>query len=217
MPRNKDFKRLIRARIAMTGERYTTARALLIASRNDGSTLLPRRPQAPSGGLDPHPGVLKLSREQPPVWIWATMAAYLCARRGNGFFAGSYVLREAGTWLPGITMLRRYGIVVKDGESTRGGHRAWYRLPEAEKVAAALCSLGLNPSDFAWMTPRLRLFALRTGELRPKDIDTNLRMAMDAVEDDFEEITHLQSIRDDLWQRSFGQPAPSLNHPLRFA
>ncbi|HEY4726737.1 MAG TPA: hypothetical protein VIJ32_00815 [Actinomycetes bacterium] len=75
MPTDRDFKRLVRARMGRTGEAYTTARAHL---RPHGD------PDRPDPGLDPdpsrpgplrgrHPDTAALTR--PRRWPWASPAA----------------------------------------------------------------------------------------------------------------------------------------------
>src|SRR5690349_10074686 len=49
MPTNKDFKRLVRARMQKTGEAYTTARAQLLAKKRPAA--LPRRDYAALSGM----------------------------------------------------------------------------------------------------------------------------------------------------------------------
>ncbi|MHB8556326.1 MAG: hypothetical protein ACYDCB_11860 [Candidatus Dormibacteria bacterium] len=70
------------------------------------------------------------------------------ARRVDGApFAGRWVLNElhrSGTdgWRPGLRILQRFGVLEKVGASTRGGDRAYYRMPDPEGVDQALRRLG---------------------------------------------------------------------------
>jgi hypothetical protein len=51
MPKDHDFKRLVRARMADTGERYTRARAALIAQRDAGDQVLSDRARSLLAGV----------------------------------------------------------------------------------------------------------------------------------------------------------------------
>jgi hypothetical protein len=81
--------------------------------------------------------VVELARER-PEWLFILEAA--CAEaeaseRYGGRFAGRWVLQRAAeqsgqsVWKPGLRLLVGYGLMRKDGESTRGGRRAYYRMP----------------------------------------------------------------------------------------
>jgi len=67
----------------------------------------------------------------------------------GGEFAGSWVLQEMArqtgepAWRPGVRRLAAYGIIEKSGESTRGGRRAYYRMPDREGVRLALDELSV--------------------------------------------------------------------------
>jgi hypothetical protein len=220
MPQEKDLKRRVRARIQETGERYTTARAAIegdrSASSGHNSIAVARRRR--------HPGVMRLFKEGRWDFLIASAAAYRCAMdSGNVPFAGRYVLREFGYWLPSLQVLRRYGIIEKDGDSVRGGNRAYYRMPEPEAVAAALRSIGV-PLDVTptppgevtpgteWMSDALRLFAAMVGEQRLKDLDLRLRLALDEADDEGE-VAAFRRLRDELWQHQFNRPSPSPDKP----
>lgn len=89
--------------------------------------------------------VMRLAHER-PEWIAALRAACVTARTAEDFsgdFAGSWVLdeleRQDGTrWLPGLRTLATYGLIEKAGPSTRGGRRAYYRMPDRQGVERAL-------------------------------------------------------------------------------
>lgn len=94
--------------------------------------------------------VMRLANERPD-WIPVLRAASSQARKSapyGGEFAGHLVLLEmeqqTGTraWLPGLRLLVGYGLLEKSGESTRGGRRAYYRMPDLEGVEYALQELG---------------------------------------------------------------------------
>ncbi len=85
-----------------------------------------------------------------PDWIPILRAACVQARKSElygGQFAGSWVLREASTtvsgrvWRPGLRRLVAYGLLEKVGESTRGGRRAYYRMPRRDEIESALAEL----------------------------------------------------------------------------
>jgi hypothetical protein len=82
-----------------------------------------------------------------PDWIPVLEAAIAVSDRveeHGGEFAGAWVIdeleRRAGhrTWLPNLRVLVTYGLVEKAGESTRGGRRAYYRMPAKKAVMDAL-------------------------------------------------------------------------------
>lgn len=97
---------------------------------------------------DGYRGVMRLAAERPD-WLAVVRASLNRAREAakyGGEFAGSWVLsdlRAAGLaeWLPNLRMLAGYGILTKSGESTRGGQRAYYRMPDADGVERALDEL----------------------------------------------------------------------------
>jgi hypothetical protein len=70
---------------------------------------------------------------------------------GAKAFAGRWVLQEYGAktgrtgvdaWKPGLRRLVAYGLIQKVGESTRGGRRAYYRMPDREAIEQTLVELG---------------------------------------------------------------------------
>jgi hypothetical protein len=99
--------------------------------------------------MNAYRGVMRLAAEKSD-WIPVVVAALQRARANEQFggeFAGSWVLQDlkaAGklSWLPNLRFLVSYGIAEKSGESTRGGQRAYYRLPDQEGVERALKELG---------------------------------------------------------------------------
>lgn len=93
--------------------------------------------------------VMRLASERPD-WVPVLRAAAERARKSEpygGEFAGHWVLQEldqqAGRrhWLPGLRLLVSYGLIEKSGESTRGGRRAYYRMPDRIGVERALSEL----------------------------------------------------------------------------
>jgi len=56
-------------------------------------------------------------------------------------FAGAWVAGKIG-WFPGLRLLVKYGILQKEGESVRGGRRAYYTMPDRSGVEKALHELG---------------------------------------------------------------------------
>jgi hypothetical protein len=99
--------------------------------------------------MNAYRGVMRLAAEK-PEWLPVVGAALQRARaneRFGGEFAGSWVLKDlqaSGTlsWLPNLRFLVAYGIAEKSGESTRGGQRAYYRLPDPDGIERALEELG---------------------------------------------------------------------------
>src|SRR4051812_16721468 len=92
--------------------------------------------------------VVELAHDH-PEWVPILRAACTVAARigPTGQFAGRWVLDEYASqtgktrieaWQPGLRRLVAYGLIQKVGESTRGGKRAYYRMPEREAVERAL-------------------------------------------------------------------------------
>jgi len=88
--------------------------------------------------------VLRLAEEKPD-WIPIVEAALETARRiaGNEF-AGSWVLDQAKKqgveWIPNLRTLTAHGILKKE-DTTRGGRRAYYSMPDPDGVERALSRL----------------------------------------------------------------------------
>ena len=89
---------------------------------------------------DAYQGTRALAAER-PEWVPILRAAYELAGQGTGRFAAKWVLEHAGTWAPGLRPLVTYGILSKSGESTRGGSRSYYVMPDRPGVARALAEL----------------------------------------------------------------------------
>jgi hypothetical protein len=83
-------------------------------------------------------------------WLPILRAACTLAERtgADGYFAGRWVLQEyadqtgQSVWVPGLRRLVAYGLLEKVGESTRGGRRAYYRMPDREAIERTLVELG---------------------------------------------------------------------------
>lgn len=98
--------------------------------------------------------VRRLVSAQRPDWVGLLQASCLWARKaesnGSGMFAGSWVLEEWATrtgnplWRPGgLRPLAAEGLIKKAGDSTRGGRRAYYRMPQRAVIEEALQELGV--------------------------------------------------------------------------
>ena len=89
-------------------------------------------------------------------WLPVVNACLKLAREtGPSGFAGRWVLNELNRtgwkglpygdtraqWFPGLKMLERYGILHHEN-TTRGGRRAYYTMPDPDAVEAALDELG---------------------------------------------------------------------------
>ena len=74
-----------------------------------------------------------------PDWLDVVQACYYQALETNEF-AGAWVLRRLGRWVPSLRMLASYGILEKV-DTARGGRRAYYRMPNREEVGQALRDL----------------------------------------------------------------------------
>ncbi|HCU97516.1 MAG TPA: hypothetical protein DHU96_34340 [Actinobacteria bacterium] len=90
--------------------------------------------------------VTELARERPD-WLPVLRAACEEAEQSERFggrFAGRWVLQRLATpggppqHRPGLRLLVGYGFLEKAGESSRGGRRAYYRMPEWRNVKHAL-------------------------------------------------------------------------------
>jgi hypothetical protein len=93
--------------------------------------------------------VLRLASERPD-WIPILEAASARAKKSEPFggqFAGHWVLVEleerlgSRAWVPGLRLLVAYGLLVKAGESSRGGRRAYYSMPDRVGVDEAIVEL----------------------------------------------------------------------------
>jgi len=92
---------------------------------------------------------MRLANER-PEWVPVLRAASEVAHKSEtygGEFPGHQVLlklkEQTGIpWLPGLRLLVAYGLLEKSGESTRGGRRAYYQMPDREGVEQALRELG---------------------------------------------------------------------------
>jgi len=81
-----------------------------------------------------------------PEWMPVLEAAVAVAERSEpngGEFAGAWVLDEVRAhggpgWFPNLRILASHGLLEKSGASTRGGRRAYYRMPDREGVARAV-------------------------------------------------------------------------------
>jgi len=80
--------------------------------------------------------------------IWARIAE----QNGTEMFAGTWVLQEwaSRTGGPrirpgGLRPLAAEGLIVNAAPSTRGGKRAYYRMPDRQGVEAALRAFNIEP------------------------------------------------------------------------
>ncbi|MBV8528018.1 MAG: hypothetical protein JOZ75_06865 [Candidatus Dormibacteraeota bacterium] len=93
--------------------------------------------------IDGHDAVLRLATED-PQWLPAVRAALAVAGWSGDDFAGAWILTElqrmhaSRTWYPNFRRLVTFGILEKAGDSTRGGQRAYYRMPDAAGVRRGL-------------------------------------------------------------------------------
>jgi hypothetical protein len=86
--------------------------------------------------------VRRLAAEK-PEWLPMVEASMILAKEQKEF-AGSWVLRkvkEKGIeWFPGLRTLVSYGI-LRHEDTTRGGRRAYYSMPDPDGVKEALIEL----------------------------------------------------------------------------
>lgn len=104
--------------------------------------------------LSSYSGVKKLIFEHPD-WAPIVIVCFEYSRR-FGQFAGKWVLQELKRsgwkglkykdsivpWFPGLRLLVGYDI-LKHEDTTRGGRRAYYSMPDPAGVEKALRELGL--------------------------------------------------------------------------
>ncbi len=86
--------------------------------------------------------VIELLRDH-PEWHPVVIASLEEAQAIKGSrIAGAWILQRAKErgvqWVPNFRKLVSYGILQKDGESTRGGRRAYYSMPDIKGVERAL-------------------------------------------------------------------------------
>lgn len=89
--------------------------------------------------------VQRLATEH-PEWLPVLEAAVAVAANvegQGGEFAGAWVVDELAQrgsprWIPNLRILVSYGLLEKSGPSTRGGRRAYYRMPDRAEVEQAL-------------------------------------------------------------------------------
>lgn len=91
---------------------------------------------------DAYEAVVSLLRES-PRWRSVVVAAVEEAKTiKSGRFAGAWVLERAKKhgvhWIPNLRKLVAYRILAKEGDSTRGGRRAYYSMPDLKAVERAL-------------------------------------------------------------------------------
>jgi hypothetical protein len=95
--------------------------------------------------ITPDRAVQRLASEH-PEWLPVLDAAVAVAANVEGHgdeFAGAWVVDELGRrgsprWIPNLRLLVSYGLLEKSGPSTRGGRRAYYRMPDRLGVETAL-------------------------------------------------------------------------------
>lgn len=84
-----------------------------------------------------------MARERPD-WLPIVKVCLEEARETKGEFAGAWVLERANKrgirWFPNLRLLVSYGI-LKHEDTTRGGRRAYYTMPDPEGVEKALQEL----------------------------------------------------------------------------
>lgn len=86
--------------------------------------------------------VIHLLRDH-PEWHPVIMAALEEAKTiKSNRFAGTWILNRAKKhgvqWIPNFRKLVLYGILQKNGESSRGGRRSYYSMPDIDGVEKAL-------------------------------------------------------------------------------
>ncbi len=92
--------------------------------------------------INGHDAVIHLLRDN-PSWYYVVLSALEEAKSiPNGRFAGKWVLDKAKrygvSWIPSLRKLVAYGVLTKVGDSTQGGRRAYYSMPDIVGVERAL-------------------------------------------------------------------------------
>ncbi len=86
----------------------------------------------------------RLARERPD-WIPIVESCLEEAIQVNGEFDGTWVLERAKkrgiNWFPNLRLLVSYGI-LRHEDTTRGGRRAYYTMPDPKGIEVALKELG---------------------------------------------------------------------------
>jgi hypothetical protein len=127
--------------------------------------------------------VARLAHEHPD-WLAVLEAAVAVAgvaEEHGGEFAGAWVVDElarrgAGRWVPNLRIFVSYGLIEKSGPSTRGGRRAYYRMPDRKGVESALAARRERGPD----APMKFLRFVAAGESSGSPTDTG-RQAGDAA------------------------------------
>lgn len=95
--------------------------------------------------ISPEQAVRRLAHEHPEWLPVLEAAAFVAAdvEQHGGEFAGAWVVDELARrggrrWIPNLRILVTYGLLEKSGPSTRGGRRAYYRMPDRLEVERAL-------------------------------------------------------------------------------
>jgi hypothetical protein len=94
--------------------------------------------------------VLRLINEYPEERPLLRAACEQARKCEPGDFAGSWVLQEMEqqtgdpAWRPGLRRLSAFGLIEKT-DTTRGGRRAYYRMPDREVVEQALAEIEARP------------------------------------------------------------------------
>jgi len=91
--------------------------------------------------MDPETAVRRLARDHPD-WVPVLEAAVRVAAEFEEF-AGAWVVAELAKqgsrrWVPNLRILVSHGLLEKSGPSTRGGRRAYYRMPNRPAIDRAL-------------------------------------------------------------------------------
>lgn len=95
--------------------------------------------------------VVALLRDH-PEWLPVLNATLEEAKAIKGTrFSGAWVLNRAKKhgvhWIPNLRKLVSYGIIFKEGETTRGGRRAYYIMPDMNGVEKALEEFGQSKTE----------------------------------------------------------------------
>ena len=128
--------------------------------------------------ITPEQAIGRLAREN-PAWLAVLEAAIAVAAKAEAYggeFAGSWVVDEVARrggprWIPNLRILASHGLIEKSGASTRGGRRAYYRMPDRVGIEKGLEEWRAHSEG----EPRRRLHFVAAGESTDAPTDTARR------------------------------------------
>ncbi len=110
--------------------------------------------------INGYEAVIQLFREY-PNWMPIVLAAFEEASEvKSSRFAGAWVLERAKKhgvhWVPNLKKLVAYGILQKEGDSSRGGRRAYYSMPDKDGVQKAINEINVKENKDLYSSIEIR-------------------------------------------------------------